>query len=67
LKQGEGQARRFGSSEIQSHEPTNGNIVTGVFTPVPAKHTKSFNLVGFAAGASTKILFWIPRPHGLQC
>jgi hypothetical protein len=34
-----------GFSEIKVHEPRTGNIVSGVFTPVLAKRTKSFNLV----------------------
>jgi hypothetical protein len=31
--------------EVETHTQGLGNIVLGVFTPVLAKHTKSFNLV----------------------
>jgi hypothetical protein len=38
-------AKKHPSNLEKSSSPKFGNIVSGVFTPVLAKHTKSFNLI----------------------
>jgi hypothetical protein len=38
-------ASKLGSAKSNIHGTESGNIVPGVFTPLLAKHSKSFNLI----------------------
>jgi hypothetical protein len=45
VKHRERRCRKSASEKSNIDRPESGNIVPGLFTPVLAKHTKSFNLV----------------------